>query len=169
MAKVLLVIDMLRDFIESDGRLYCGSAGEHIIPFIVQKCKEFQEQGVKIIFVCDQHESEDLEFQRFPAHCVKDTIGAEIIPALQMPHCEIITKKRYSAFFGTELELRLQGIEEVHLVGVCTNICVLYTAEELCNRDKTVVVYRDGVASFDLAAHDFALDQMEKVLGVTLK
>ncbi|HAG08307.1 MAG TPA: cysteine hydrolase, partial [Desulfotomaculum sp.] len=49
--------------------------------------------------------------------------------------------------------------------GVCTNICVLYTVEELCNRDYKVVVYRQGVASFDLQAHNWALVQMESVLG----
>ena len=56
-------------------------------------------------------------------------------------------------------------MDEVSVVGVCTNICVFFTVEELCNRDKRVVVYREGVASFDEAAHAFALQQMESVLG----
>ena len=45
-------------------------------------------------------------------------------------------KTRYSAFAGTDLEMKLRerGIEEVHLVGVCTDICVLHTAVDAYNK-----------------------------------
>jgi len=55
------------------------------------------------------------------------------------------------------------------LVGVCTNICVLYTACDARMRTYDVTVLRDAVASFDPEAHDFALEQMENVLGVEVK
>ena len=56
-------------------------------------------------------------------------------------------------------------MDELYLVGVCTNICVLYTAADARNLGYTVNIYRDGVASFDQAAHDFALSEAEKTLG----
>jgi nicotinamidase/pyrazinamidase len=59
--------------------------------------------------------------------------------------------------------------EMVEVVGLCTHICVMYTVEELCNRDYRVVVHRDGVASFDQEAHAWALKQMAEVLGAEIK
>ena len=52
-------------------------------------------------------------------------------------------KTRYSAFAGTDLEMKLRerGIEEVHLVGVCTDICVLHTAVDAYNKGFKIVVY----------------------------
>ncbi len=59
-------------------------------------------------------------------------------------------KTRYSAFAGTDLEMKLRerGIEEVHLVGVCTDICVLHTAVDAYNKGFKIVVYEKAVASF---------------------
>ena len=168
MKKALLVIDMLRDFIEPTGALYCGKQGETIVSFIKEKIEEFLAENAEVLYICDKHSEDDLEFKRFPKHCINGTKGAEIIPALAFASTanNIIEKKRYGAFFQTDLAERLADVEEVTLVGVCTNICVLYTAEELCNRDKKVIVYRNGIASFDQNAHEFALQQMESVLGI---
>ena len=79
-------------------------------------------------------------------------------------------KTRYSGFFRTGLSKILEDLqpEAVHVVGVCTNICVLYTVEELRNRDYRAIVYQKGVASFDEEAHRWALKQMQAVLGVEL-
>ncbi len=170
MRKVLLVIDMLNDFIRQDGTLPCGEAGRKIVPFVKKKIEEFRAQGDTVIFICDRHEADDLEFQRFPKHCVEGTEGAEVIEELRFSgYDENITgKQRYNGFYGTDLEEQLEGCEEAHVVGVCTNICVFFTVEGLCNRDIKTVVYKDGVASFDQAAHDYALGQMESVLGAKI-
>ncbi len=54
-------------------------------------------------------------------------------------------------FFGTDLDLYLRekGVDEIHLVGVNTNICVLYTAADGRNINYRVIIYEQGVASFD--------------------
>lgn len=171
MEKALLVIDMLNDFILPDGKLYCGPQGEAIVPFIQEKIAAFREAGQLVIFICDRHDEDDLEFLRFPQHCTIGTAGAEVIAALQYEGYEqnITGKQRYSGFFNTDLDEQLEDIEEVTVVGVCTNICVFFTVEELCNRDKKVIVYQAGVASFDQVAHDFALVQMKNVLGAEIR
>lgn len=171
MKKALLVIDMLNDFILPDGKLYCGPQGEAIVPFIKEKIAAFRQDGQTVIFICDRHEVDDAEFARFPAHCIEDTQGAAVIEALRFDGWEdhITGKQRFSGFFNTDLEEQLEDVEEVAVVGVCTNICVFFTVEELCNRDKKVTIYQDGVASFDTAAHAFALKQMESVLGAAVK
>ncbi|HZK17789.1 MAG TPA: isochorismatase family cysteine hydrolase, partial [Clostridia bacterium] len=117
------------------------------------------------------HEEDDLEFNRFPRHCVKGSRGAGLIQELQGLANEEgtykIYKSRYSSFHNTNLDDLLRELQptEIHIVGVCTNICVLYTVEELCNRDYKTLVYKEGVASFDADAHLWAIKQMENVLG----
>lgn len=68
-------------------------------------------------------------------------------------------KTRYSAFAGTDLEMKLRerGIEEVHLVGVCTDICVLHTAVDAYNKGFKIVVYEKAVASLFLLLSTFKL------------
>ncbi len=177
MKKTLLIIDMLNDFCTGEGVLALNSDDEvyaaPIIPFIREKLLEAIQEDWQIIFISDHHEPDDEEFKRFPLHCVRDTYGAKIIEDLTdlLPEGKevyYLTKQRYSSFYNTNLEELLEGTEEVHVVGVCTNICVLYTVEELCNRDLKVIVYKEGVASFDEEAHKFALKQMETVLGAKI-
>lgn len=170
--RVLLVVDMLNDFIRKDGALYCGESAEKIVPFVQEKVREFVLRGLPVIFIIDAHDPEDLEFKRFPPHCIYGTEGSSVIDELKSLVEEYsfairVPKNRYSGFFRTNLNTILRDLDPktVEVVGVCTNICVLYTVEELCNRDYNVVVHRDGVASYDQDAHQWALRQMSEVLG----
>ena len=81
-----------------------------------------------------------------------------------------LRRNRYSAFYGTDLADRLAALDpdKVIVAGVCTDICVLHTAADARNRDYTVEVPTDCVASFDPDAHRWALQHMERVLGARL-
>src|SRR5690625_3064081 len=169
--NALLVIDMLKDFIDEGGALETGEAGRKIIPFIQEKVKEYRDAGYPIIYVCDNHEKDDKEFNMFPPHCIAGTEGSQIIDELEVLEGDkIIKKRRYSSFYGTDLDLYLRekGVDEISLVGVNTNICVLYTAADGRNISYKVNVYRDGVASFNEEAHDFALIELEDTLGCNI-
>lgn len=169
--KALLVIDMLEDFINKEGALTTGPAGEEIVDFIQGKIQGFRDKDYPIIYICDNHEIDDKEFHMFPTHCVAGTSGSEIIKVLEPKDGDkIIKKRRYSSFFGTDLDLYLREnkIDEIYLVGVCTNICVLYTAADARNLAYEVNVYKDGVASFDEKAHGFALKEMGTTLGCNI-
>lgn len=166
--KALLVIDMLEDFIDLDGKLSTGSEGLKIVPFVKNKLDTFRADGDKIIYICDNHERDDREFEMFPVHCVAGTKGSNIIKDLEpLPGEKIIYKRRYSSFFATELDLYLRenSIDELYIVGVCTNICVLYTCADGRNLNYNISVYKDGVASFDKEAHEFALKEIGTSLG----
>ncbi|RKY42595.1 MAG: cysteine hydrolase [Candidatus Makaraimicrobium thalassicum] len=170
--SVLLVIDMLRDFMTEEGALYCGDNARRIIPFIARKIDECRSSGCKVIHVCDSHRPDDREFSIFPAHCVKGTRGAESIEELKPVEQDIVIEKtRYSAFYGTELEKALKELdpETVFVSGVCTSICVMDTVGGLRDRDYRVVVYKQGVADFDAEAHEFALKRMADVYGAEVK
>jgi len=170
--KVLLVIDMLNDFLTSHGVLYCGDTARQIIPFVKRKIDEFHQRQDMVIFICDSHQENDLEFQMFPKHCVTGTKGAQIIDELPVEDNDVIIKKtRYSAFFKTELDdiLKKKALTEVHVVGVCTSICIMDTVGDLRNRDYKVIVYRQGVADFDHKAHQFSLERMKKTYGAEIR
>ena len=164
----LIVADMLNDFLDSGGSLYVGVQAREIIPFVAQKIAEFRAKGGVVIFVCDAHAPDDREFRYFPAHAVHGSWGARIIPELTpAPGDERVDKTRYSPFAHTNLDeiLKQERVEEVHVVGVMTSICVMETVKELFDRDLPGLVYRQGVADSDPEAHAFALKQMQRVLG----
>lgn len=165
--RALLVLDLLNDFTEAEGALYCGDAVRAILPRVAARIAQARQSGEPVVFICDRHCPEDQEFTMFPVHCVAGTAGAGLAPELAFREGDIlVAKRRYSGFFATDLDLHLRerGIEELVLVGVCTNICVFYTAIDARQRGYEVTVVRDEVASFDPEAHTFALGQMEQVL-----
>ncbi|NLW07665.1 MAG: cysteine hydrolase [Clostridia bacterium] len=181
MRKVLFVIDMQNDFVAEGGALSFPAARE-IVPFVIDKVKEALAQGWEVLFTLDTHTPDDAEFKKFPAHCVAGTRGQELIPELleaiapyqDTGQIKMLTKNRYSAFFNTDLDAWLAAadgrakVTEAEMVGVCTNICCFFTAEELANRDIPVRILAQGMASFDPEAHRWALDQMRWVLGLEL-
>ena len=170
MPDAVLVVDMLRGFLEEGRNLYCGDGARSIIPNVRRLIEQEQARGSQVFFICDTHDPDDLEFQTFPVHCVRGTEEAEVIPELAVYSGETIPKRRYSAFYDTDLGQRLASLrpDKVVVCGVCTDICVMYTTSDARNRDYRVEVPVDCVASFDLEAHRRALDHMESILGATL-
>jgi nicotinamidase/pyrazinamidase len=167
MPNVVLVVDMVRGFCEEGHNLYVGAAIRKIIPRIRDLLRGEKARGSHIIFLCDTHEPDDLEFKMFPTHCVRGSEESEVITELQEFAEEVIPKRRFSGFFDTNLDQRLKELkpDKIIVVGVCTNICVLYTVADARNRDYPVEVPADCVATFDADAHEFALQQLKTVLG----
>jgi nicotinamidase-related amidase len=167
--KALIVIDMLNDFLDPGGSLYMGAQSREIIPFVAERIAAFRASGQRVIFVCDAHAADDPEFRAFPAHAVQGSWGAGIIPELTPAPGDLrVDKTRHSAFDDTNLDdlLRQAQVEEVHLVGVVTSICVHATVKDLFHRKLPGLVYRQGVADTDPEAHAAALKEIEQVLGV---
>ncbi len=161
---------MLVGFLEEGHNLYTGDDARSIIPSVKRLIEREQAAGSQLFFICDNHDPDDLEFQMFPEHCVRGTEEAQIIPELSMYQGEVIPKRRYSAFYGTDLEQRLShlGPGKLIICGVCTDICVMHTAADARNRDYAVEVPTDCVATFDPEAHKYALQHMDKILGAKL-
>ncbi len=170
MANVILVVDMLRGFLEEGYPLYCGARARGIIPAVQRLLEQELARGSRVFFLGDHHTPDDAEFKMFPRHCIEGTAEAEVIPELAGYQGEVIPKRRFSAFFDTPLEVKLLKLKPERLIvcGVCTDICVLHTVADARNRDWEVEVPVDCVASFDEKAHHFALEHMEKTLGAKL-
>ena len=170
MADVVMVVDMLKGFLEPGYPLFCGSEARGIIPHIQNLLQREKARGSTVIFIADNHAPDDTEFRMFPPHCIAGSAESEIIDELQDYAGTVIAKQRYSGFFNTALERELCALNpgKIIICGVCTDICVLYTAADARNRDYAVTVAADCVASFDPAAHDWALKHMHDILGVEI-
>ncbi|NOU93321.1 isochorismatase family protein [Paenibacillus sp. LMG 31456] len=175
--KALIVIDYTIDFVV--GKLPCGQPAIDIENKMVSLTERFVAEGHMVVMAVDLHEEADTfhpEQRLFPTHNIRGTEGRNLYGKLDgvfQANRNLIywmDKTRYSAFCGTDLELKLQerGIKEVHLIGVCTDICVLHTAVDAYNKGYKVYVHRDAVASFNQDGHDWALRHFEHVLGATV-
>jgi nicotinamidase/pyrazinamidase len=169
--KALFVVDMLRDFLETDGALHCGPSARKIIPFVSRKIKQFRKKNFPVIYLCDSHQRGDYELKFYRSHAMKGTKGAQIVDEL-LPQKEdfVITKRCYDGFSNSSLEKKLKQmkIKEVHIVGVCTSICVMENAAGLFYRKIPTAVYKEGVRDFDSKNHQFALKRMKQVYGVRI-
>ncbi|MCM3570464.1 cysteine hydrolase family protein [Neobacillus mesonae] len=180
--RAFINVDYTYDFVADAGALTCGKPGQQIEGKITALTKEFIENGDYVVFAIDVHDKGDEfhpETKLFPPHNLRGTDGRLLYGALQNVYEEnkhranvvFMDKTRYSAFAGTDLEMKLRerGITEVHIAGVCTDICVLHTAVDAYNKGFKMVVYKDAVASFNQAGHDWALGHFEKTLGAVVK
>ena len=168
MKRALVVVDMIEDFVHPDGALYRGPSMQRIVPVIQSELARARREGELVVYLTDNHLADDREFEVFPPHAIVGTRGAEIVPEVApRPGDLVIPKRRYSGFFGTDLDitLRERGVDALRLVGDCTNICVLYTAADARNLGYAVEVLAEGVTSFDEEAHRDALRELEKTLG----
>lgn len=170
MPQAILVVDMLNDFVRPDGALSVPGAQE-IIPNIQRELRQARQEGQTVIYVCDAHDPDDIEFQRYPAHAVEGDFGAEIISELApQPGEAVIKKKRLSVFFNTELDdvIRWLAPEKVTVVGVVTHICIMEAVAGLCDRDIPARVLKDCVADFDEELEAAAFKRMATVFGAEI-
>ncbi|HEX6208884.1 MAG TPA: isochorismatase family cysteine hydrolase [Actinomycetota bacterium] len=172
--RALIVVDTQKGF-TTMGNL-ASERTTAAVPRIREIVAEEHAAGTPIVFTKDSHVENDLEFEMFPPHCIIGTEEQELAPELQEFEADaaaVIEKRRYSAFFDTDLEQLMAKLapDEVHVIGVCTDICVLHTTADLRNRDYRVVIHKDGVETFDAPGHDgdevnrFALAHAEHILG----
>jgi len=127
--------------------------------------------GIPIIFLQEVHHPSLIDFGREldgfeRIHCIEDSPGNAIAPEMgRRPEDFYIRKRRYSAFFGTELDIYLKGLgaRSVLLVGGFTDVCVHYTFADAHQRGLVCRVVKDCVAGSSREAHDAALQAMESL------
>ncbi|OKY78718.1 MAG: Nicotinamidase-like protein [Candidatus Methanohalarchaeum thermophilum] len=167
----VLVIDMLKDFVEEGSPLEVPKSRD-IIDDIKDLVDDKRENGDEIIYVADRHRPDDSEFEDYPSHAIKGTEGAEIIDELEPKEEDtLIEKRRFSGFFRTDLDLTLRekNVDELILTGILTDICILHTAAGARMRNYDVIVPKECVAALDKESHNFALNHIEEVLGGKVK
>ncbi len=177
--SAVLVIDVQNDFCDDDGAHgYRGSDlkwVQAVIEPTEQLLEEARRRSVPVIFVrthhdrWSDHESNYLRDSRVGIlhHLQPNAHGSEFYRLRPGPDEYVLTKRRYSAFFGTELDILLRnlGTKKLILAGVATNVCVETTARDACMRDFDVVVVTECVAAYSEAAHNAALANIDHHFG----
>ncbi|PAQ13942.1 isochorismatase [Bacillaceae bacterium SAOS 7] len=175
-AKALINVDYTNDFV--NGALPVGVPAEKIEEKIVSITEQFLTEGHYVVLAIDLHHEQDAyhpETKLFPPHNIAGTSGRTLYGQLQEiyekykedDHLYYMDKTRYSAFAGTDLDIKLRArrITEVHIIGVCTDICVLHTAVDAYNKGYDIVIHKEAVASFNEQGHEWALGHFEACLG----
>ena len=158
MKKTLLVIDMQNDFID----MALGTKeAVSIVPKVKDKIKEYIQTGNEVIFTRDTHGEDYLkttEGKHLPVpHCIKDTKGWQIADGLYVEGCKIIDKPNFGwPHWGSE------ALEEVEIVGLCTDICVISNALiiKATFPDASVKVDANCCAGVTVETHEAALKTM---------
>ncbi len=173
---VLLIIDMQNDFVRPDAPMVVPTA-ETIIPKIQEVLQFFRASRLPVIYVIREHreDASDVEiprierFKRRP-YGITGTKGAEIVDELKPLVGEtVLSKKRFSAFFMTELPLILQKIrpEYVVIAGVQTPNCIRQTAVDSLSHDFNTIVVSDATAAATSEVHRANLADMKR-LGIRI-
>ena len=132
MSRVLIAIDMQKDFI--DGALGSVEAVK-IVHKVKQLIKEFADSGDSIIFTQDTHDNnylDTLEGKKLPVpHCIFNSDGwkihADLLSDLDVKDRYMIITKETFGFIDWD-SLINNDVEEIVIVGLCTDICVVTNA-----------------------------------------
>lgn len=129
-----------------------------------------RDSGIPIIFFKEEHRADFIDFGREldgteNAHCLENSPYTPLaVEELGIrPDDYRITKRRYSCFFGTELEILLKGLRAntLILVGGFTDVCVHYTFVDAHQHDYFCRVVEPCATGSSPAAHQAALTAME--------
>ncbi|MBO4878004.1 MAG: cysteine hydrolase [Ruminococcus sp.] len=162
--KILAVIDMQNDFI--DGALGTAEA-QAIVPAVARKIEEFRANGDDVVFTRDTHEEDYLdtmEGKKLPVvHCVRGTKGWEISPELDTSGCTIINKPTFGSYELAEFVAGDPRVDEVVVIGLCTDICVISNALLIKARVPEIKITVDSAccAGVTPQSHQNALEAMK--------
>ena len=164
--KYLLVIDMQNDFISQ-------ALGTPEAPGIVEPvCRLIRGFDGDVIYTRDTHRENYLETQeggKLPVpHCIEGTAGWQIcdeVAACMSPGAAVVDKTTFGAYSLPKILLEKSGgepPEEIHLAGLCTDICVISNAmiSKAALPEVPVYVDKDCCAGVTTVSHETALAAM---------
>ncbi len=145
MRPAIIVVDMLKDNLKDSPRNPYYQEGKEIIPNLQRLLMEGRKRKFPVVFACDSFLEGDFIFRgRMKVHSLRGTEGAEVIEDLEPePTDMILPKRRFSAFFKTDLDqtLRTLGIDTIVVTGITTEFCVLMTAfDGLCHDFSAIIL-----------------------------
>ncbi|WP_051044110.1 cysteine hydrolase family protein [Baaleninema simplex] len=162
---VLLAIDFQKDFMES---IVSTVGTDVVVPKAKQVLEVARRAKIPIIHTQEVHRKELVDFGREldgaePIHCLENEPGTDFHPELLPIEGEFtVPKRRYSAFFATDLDILLRGLkaDTIVLMGALTDVCVHYTAVDAHQHDYHFFVLEDCCIGSDWEAHRAAIKAM---------
>ena len=169
MKTALLIVDMVRDFTDPDGLVFYPEK-RTILPEIKEVLELCRSKNCLIVYLrhCNRVGKFDKKAATMRPNCIEGTFGVEIDPMLEIkPEDYIIQKRRYSGFFGTDLDLVLRenNIENLIVVGTKTNCCIRATVTDAFYYNYEPYVVRECVATNSETVNEVHLNDIDKYLG----
>ncbi len=169
----LLIIDMCRDFFE-EGRL--SELRTSLVESINELAAGFRRKDFPVIWVRQEFESDlsdaFLSMKKSGQRItIKGTGGELLLPELDVQESDgQVIKKRYSAFYKTNLDEILDRLKPTHLVlaGVNTHACIRTAAVDGFQRDFEIIIADQGVNSYDVGFHEDSKRYLEGRVGTFL-
>lgn len=164
MKPAIIIVDMLKDAFK---RRDLPSTQEYlkIVPNIKRLLEKARELDIPIIFACDSFLENDFIFHGGKSYSIRGEEGAEVIDEFQpIRKDEILLKRRFSAFFKTDLDqtLRLLKVDTVVVTGINTQVCVYATLMDAICNDFYAIVLEDCTASRNPETHRLCLELFHK-------
>ena len=165
----LIVVDMVKDFTSPEGLVYYPQ-NEQILPIINQVVCDAREKGILIVFLQHRYRANKIEknLVNMRPNCIEGSGGETLDDIFEVHNQDyVIPKRRYSGFFGTDLDsvLRENKIANVIVVGTKTNCCIRATVTDAYNLDYLPIVIRECVATNSEASNEMHLDEINRYLG----
>ncbi len=147
----LIVVDLLRDTFDRHPESFIVRSARTFLSRLNALIDTFHNKEFPVIFACDSFLPDDFIFKgKMKPHSLRGTPGESIIVELDRnPEDHILPKRRFSAFFKTDLDqtLRTLGVDVVLVTGIATSVCVLPTALDAVSHDFLTVIVEDCCTS----------------------
>ena len=154
----LIVVDMIKDNVNTTGHGMMDVEAKKIVPSIFQLTKTFRKKGGHVVFACDSFMEGDFILRgKMPPHAIRGTGGDLPIQELEMQATDLyLPKRRMSAFYKTDLDqsLRSWGVHTVAVCGIATHVCVLLTAMDAVQNDFNSIIVSDACACGKASIHE---------------
>ena len=170
MVIALVLIDVIKSFFDPTGPNYYPEY-DSILKNIKILLESARYNNVIIIHVMESHSpdnKEDFEWRKLPIHCISGSFEAEPAESIEILKGEyVVHKRRYSAFFATDLDLflREQKVSKIVLAGVKTNVCIRATAQDAFALGYDVEVVKETVGSDRSNLHKASLEDIQRYIG----
>jgi nicotinamidase-related amidase len=165
----LILVDVDNAFFSPQGAFYFPAAEKVVAP-LRELLAAARAGGRLVVHARERHHPElaDFEGQKLPVHCVGEDFDALPFPGFEeLPGEPVVPKRRYSAFFATELALLLreQAVERVIVAGVKTNVCIRATAQDAFAHGFQPTIVREAVDSNRPHLHEATLEDIARYFG----
>jgi len=162
MKPAIIVVDMLKDNLKESSRNPYFQEGRAIISNLQRLLEDGRKRRFPIVFACDSFLEGDFIFRgRMKVHSIRGTKGAEVVDDLKPGLTDmILPKRRFSAFFKTDLDqtLRVLGVDTIVVTGITTEVCVLMTVMDGLSHDFSAILLEDCSASRSKEFHQGCLN-----------
>jgi len=153
-SKALILVDFEKEWTDKSSDYFVGDIYDLIKK--TNKLIDFcRKNNYKIIFTTHIEKNSGGEF-------AENSENIEIIDEINKQDSDVLIKKnKISPFFKTDLEKHLEGIDEIVICGILTNLCVRSLVQDAYDRDFKITIIKDCCRAFDEETHNFTIKDLK--------